>query len=155
MGWFHWRKELETGGSLPINRRYFRPSLRRVLSLSVIAVISVALYVGIAIGGSLDRTGAATKSHGYGEIVGKVGPCPPSVFSMPNVAPLIIVLIHNEVTFGSFDISSDRLTNYYHFNVPVGTYKLVTTYGGSELQPVSVAFAQTRTVNFSVRCPRP
>ena len=155
MAWFHWRKELDTAGSLPINRMFFRPSLLRVLSLSVTAVISVAVYVGVAIGGSPDRTGAAAKSHGYGVIVGKVGPCPPSVFSMPNVPPLIIVLIHNGVTFGSFDISSDRLTNYYHFDVPVGTYKLVSTYNGSELKSVSVGFAQTRTVNFSVRCPRP
>ena len=94
----------------------------------------------------------STPAGGYGLIAGEVGTCSAKVFDNPNVVPLIVILTRNEKTYVTYDVSSDPGTTWYHFDVPVGRYKLSTTWPGSREYNFLVKFAKTSRIDIKAPC---
>jgi hypothetical protein len=92
------------------------------------------------------------RTDGFGLIVGDVGPCTAKRFDASPANPLIVILTKNARTFDAYNISADRGTTSYHFDVPVGDYKLTTTWPRSKVFSVQVKLGKTSKVNVAVSC---
>ena len=89
---------------------------------------------------------------GYGPIVGEVGPCSAKRFDASPANPLIIVLSKDARTYDTYNVSADRGTTWYHFDVPVGRYKLTSTWPRTNDYNVLVKLGTTSKVNITVSC---
>src|SRR5271163_3934408 len=76
---------------------------------------------------TLIATAASGANHGYGTPVGNVTGCSATVLDTSGL-PLIVILLKRGVPYAWYNVSTDRGTTSYHFDVPVGRYQLTSTY---------------------------
>lgn len=115
--------------------------------------ISIALALSaVAIAAGRSYAHAAGHPRGYGLIVGDVRPCTAKRFDAQPDEPLIVILTRNNKTYETYNVSADSGTTSYHFDVPVGSYTLSTTWWGSRNYSAVVRFGRTLTVNMVVSC---
>jgi hypothetical protein len=95
---------------------------------------------------------ASTTISGYGLIVGEVGPCTARAFDASPDNPLIVILTQNAKTYDTYNVSADPGTTWYHFDVPVGRYKLTSTWPDTKGYNVLIKFGKTSKVNIRVSC---
>jgi len=111
--------------------------------LSVVAV-STALTLGLLVVTGSPSVASTKSANSFsmktGVIVGQVMQCGPGPVAItrgqpgPKPLPEAVVLIHNNRTFGSQNISFSLQTPWvgvFSFSVPVGKYEVVYTYQGS------------------------
>jgi hypothetical protein len=91
------------------------------------------------------------RANGYGLIVGDVRPCTARKYDSSQ-GPLIVLLTKDDKTFETYNVSADPGTTWYHFDVPVGSYSISTTWWGSRHYHVALKFGETVKVNFDVSC---
>ena len=120
------------------------------------AVIPILILSGVVLS-ACDLTSAQSPpaipaSRGYGLIVGAVRPCSARYFDASSANPLVVVLTRDAKTYDVYNVSADRGTTWFHFDVPVGRYTLSTTYPGTKDYSVGVSFAKTTTLNVKVSC---
>jgi hypothetical protein len=89
---------------------------------------------------------------GFGLIVGDVRPCTAKKFDASPANPLIVILTKDNETYDTYNVSADYGTISYHFDVPVGHYKLTTTWPRSKESSVLVKFGKTSRDNVTVSC---
>jgi hypothetical protein len=94
----------------------------------------------------------SSSTGGYGLIVGKVGPCAAKKFDASPTNPLIVVLSKNARTYDTYNVSADRGTTWFHFDVSVGRYKLTATWPRTKEYNVLVELGKTTKVNIRVSC---
>ena len=85
-------------------------------------------------------------------MVGNVGPCTAKQFDAPQGNPLIVILTRGDKTFDTYNVSTDQGTTSYHFDVPVGYYKLITTWPKSRVFNIVVKRGKTSRMNVTVSC---
>jgi hypothetical protein len=134
--------------------------MRRLLLFGVTASRSRAiavLLVLVALGGVLSTFSATADaaSGGYGLIGGHIGPCRAKTLDKDPYEPFIVVLTRNGATFDSYNVSSDQGTASYHFDVPVGTYRLSTTWPRTKVSLITVKFGKTIFLNIRATCAPP
>lgn len=95
---------------------------------------------------------AGAASGGYGEIIGHVRPCTAKTFDKDPYSPFIVVLMRNGATLTTYNVSADRGTSSYHFDVPVGKYTLATTWQRAKVVSVTVKLGKTTVVNIHATC---
>jgi hypothetical protein len=101
---------------------------------------------------SLQVSSDSKSNPGYGLIVGTIGPCGAKGIDAAATRPLIIVLSHNGTTYTSYDVTGDRGTASYHFDVPIGLYELTTTWPRTTSHQVKVDFGLTTRVDIKATC---
>ena len=122
-----------------------------------VAKIAAALILSglvLAACGSPSRHATSTTlpSHGYGLVVGNVGPCTAEQFDASPGNPIIVILSKDARTFATYNVTLDHGTTSYHFDVPAGDYEMVTTWTPSRVFTLIVRFGKTLRRNIAVSC---
>jgi hypothetical protein len=117
--------------------------MRRWTGLSVVSLLLVT-------GNSF----TAAVASGFGTPVGRVGPCPATSFDRSTL-PLIVMLLRGGAPYAWYNISSDRGTDWYHFDVPAGRYQLVSTFTGTRSKSVIVKTGTSPRTDLMISCPVP
>jgi hypothetical protein len=94
----------------------------------------------------------AAKEVGYGLPRGKMVGCNIRTIDTSTL-PLIVILLKNGRPYSSYNISSDRGTRWYHFDVPVGKYQIMSTYSGKMTYAIDLKYGQSPRVDFKISCP--
>src|SRR3989344_5526976 len=119
---------------------------KRILSVMVIAILSMILLAGCA----QEPIGEATAAQSPFE-PGKGGIL---VSTTPKLGGAHVVLSQSQVDKYSFDTrtSGTSMGSMYQLNVPAGTYTVTVTLNGYQTSPkqVSIAAGQYRLINFQM-----
>jgi hypothetical protein len=109
-------------------------------------------FAVLLLGSSLTllATAASGANHGYGTPIGKVTGCPAKVLDRSGL-PLIVILLKHGVPYAWYNVSSDPGTTSYHFDVPVGQYRLISTYTSTSY-PLDVKFGGSPRTNLTISC---
>jgi hypothetical protein len=113
--------------------------MRRIIVLLILG--SSALLV----------SSASAANHGYGTPVGNVTGCSAKVLDQSGL-PLIVVLLKHGAPYAWYNVSGDPGTTSYHFDVPVGHYRLTSTYTSTSY-PLNVTFDSSPRTNLRISCP--
>jgi uncharacterized protein (DUF302 family) len=93
---------------------------------------------------------ASAANHGYGTPVGNITGCPAKALDK-SALPLIVILLKHGVPYAWYNVSSDAGTTSYHFDVPVGHYRLISTYTSTS-HPLNVKFGGSPRTNLTISC---
>jgi hypothetical protein len=111
---------------------------------------ALAVLLSLAFGLNSSTAAAAAKT-GYGLPVGTVRGCPAKTFDSSSL-PLIVMLLKNGKPFVWYDISDDRGTNTYRFDVLHGRYQLLTTYSGTQSHWITVVTGKSVRTDLTIEC---
>ena len=108
---------------------------------------------------SLEESSATThgnvveaKQAGYGLPRGRADGCNVKTIDISTL-PLIVILLKNGRPYSSYSISGDHGTRWYHFDVPVGKYRIMSTYTGTKSYAIDLKYGQSPRIDFRISCP--
>lgn len=67
--------------------------------------------------------------------------------------PLLVILLKDGRPYSVYDVSADPGTRWYHFDVPVGKYRIISTYTGTKSYTIDLKYGQSPRVDFKISCP--
>lgn len=131
----------------------FRENTRKPVVL-VIATMSLcfALASPLESSAATHENVLSAEKAGYGFPIGRADGCSVKTIDTP-LLPLIVILLKNGRPYSSYSISGDRGTRWYHFDVPVGTYQIMSTYTGTKSYAINLKYGQSPRRDFKLSCP--
>jgi hypothetical protein len=131
----------------------FRGKLRRSFVLAV-ATLSLCFALASPLESSASTHGNvfAAKKTGYGLPRGRADGCNVKTIDTSTL-PLIVILLKDGRPYSSYSISGDHGTRWYHFDVPVGKYRIMSTYTGTKSYTIDLKYGQSPRVDFKISCP--
>lgn len=88
---------------------------------------------------------------GFGTPVGNFSGCPAKTLDKSTL-PLIVILLKGGTPYAWYNVSQDRGTTSYHFDVPVGRYQLMSTYTGVQHVALNVEYGKSPRNDFKISC---
>jgi hypothetical protein len=109
------------------------------------------VFLALAISLVLTTPTISGANSGYGTPVGKVSGCAAKALDKSDL-PLIVILLKRGTPYAWYNVSADPGTTWYHFDVPVGHYQLMSTYTGTKSYSLNVKFGASPRTDLTISC---
>jgi hypothetical protein len=116
----------------------------------VVAMMSICVSLASILPSS--ASAHAAEKAGYGLPRGKMNGCNVKTIDTSTL-PLLVILLKDGRPYSTYNVSADEGTRWYHFDVPVGKYRIMSTYTGTMSYAIDLKYGQSPRVDFKISCP--